>query len=58
VAKEQGSADPESVREYYLTEERCRRYRKIFFECRIRDILPDKAYIGDSEGYDLSLDEF
>lgn len=58
MAKEQGATDPESVRDYYLTEEQQRRYRRVFFRQRIRQILPDDAYSGSITNYDSSLDDF
>lgn len=60
IAKEQGSSDAESVRDHYLTEERRRLYRRIFFRDRIRKVLPDSAYTesGSRRDFDSSLDEF
>jgi site-specific recombinase XerC len=60
LAEEQGASDPVSVREFYLTSERRRRYRRVFFRHRIRQILPDDAYAGDNTQttIDSSLDEF
>ena len=60
LAEEQGASDPDSVRDHYLTPERRRRYRRIFFRHRIRQILPDDAYTGDSTrtNTDSSLDDF
>ncbi|MFC6721586.1 hypothetical protein [Halobacteriaceae bacterium SHR40] len=60
LAEEQGASDPKSVRDYYLTPARRRRYRRVFFRHRIRQILPESAYIGDSNttNIDRSLDEF
>lgn len=60
IAEEQGSKDPASVRDYYLTPERRRRYRRIFFRRQIREVLPDDAHgdSGESIGFDSSLDDF
>jgi hypothetical protein len=60
LAEEQGASDPVSVREFYLTPERRRRYRRVFFRHRIRQILPDDAYTGDNTHteIDRSLDDF
>lgn len=60
IAEEQGSSDAASVRDYYLTEERRREYRRAFFRERIRDILPDAAYTKSFSHGDLdsSLDDF
>ena len=60
IADEQGAKDPSSVRDYYLTPERRQRYRRIFFRRRIREILPEDAYVDseDSTGFDSSLDDF
>jgi site-specific recombinase XerD len=60
IAEEQTSEDPASVRDYYLTPERRRRYRRIFFRLRIREILPDDAYVdsGNNTGSDSTLDDF
>ncbi|SEW00708.1 hypothetical protein [Halobacterium jilantaiense] len=60
IAEEQGSKDLKSVRDYYLTEERRDRYRRIFFRHRIRNVLPDDAYADSSDGisFDSSLDDF
>lgn len=58
IADEQGSKDIESVHDYYLTEERRDRYRRIFFRHKIRDILPDDAFTDSSDGFDGSLSDF
>lgn len=60
IAEEQGATDPKSVRDYYLTKETRRDYTRVFFRNRIRAILPDDAYNGDSSdiSYNTSLDKF
>lgn len=60
IAKEQGASDPSSVRDYYLTPERRRRYRRVFFRHRIQQILPEDAYTGHSTNtnFDSSIDDF
>mgnify|MGYP003857906679 CR=1 FL=1 len=60
IAEEQGANDPASVRDYYLEPERRDRHRRVIFEHRIRNILPDDAYTDTSEetGFDSSLDDF
>lgn len=60
IAEEQGASDPASVRDYYLTDENRRQYRRIFFRHRIRQILPDNAYTGDTTkiSFNRSFDEF
>ena len=60
IAEEQGASDPASVRDYYLTDENRRRYRRIFFRRRIRQILPDDAYTGYSTdiSFNTSFDDF
>jgi integrase len=60
LAEEQASEDAETVRDRYLTEERRRKYRRVFFRHRLRRILPDDAHdeyrtVGES---DPSIDEF
>lgn len=59
IAEEQGAKDPASVRNYYLTPERRDQYRRIFFEYRMRDILPDDAYANSSDriSFDRSLND-
>lgn len=46
LAQEQGSMDAEAVRDYYLTDERRRQFRRRFFRQRLRKILPDDAYVS------------
>lgn len=60
LAKEQGASDPKSVREYYLTSERRRWYRRVFVRHRIRQILPEDAYTRYSTDTNLdgSIDDF
>lgn len=60
VAQEQGAVDATSVRDYYLTPERRRRYRRVFFRQRIRDILPADAYVGNATRteFDSSINDF
>lgn len=60
VAQEQGAVDATSVRDYYLTPERRRRYRRVFFRQRIRDILPADAYVGNAARteFDSSINDF
>lgn len=60
AAQEQGGVDATSVRDYYLTEERRRHYRRVFFRQRIRQILTDDAFTpyGARKDYDSSLDDF
>ena len=60
IAKEQGASDPKSVREYYLTSERRRWYRRVFFRHRIQQILPEDAYTGynTSTSFDSSIEDF
>jgi len=59
-AEEQGSMDPHSVIEHYLTEERKRRYLRVFFRAKIRSILPDDAHFDNQNdsSYDSSFDDF
>jgi integrase len=60
IADEQGAKDPASVRDHYLTTERRRRYRQFFFRRRIREILPENAYIDSEESisFDSPIDDF
>jgi integrase len=60
LVKEQGASDPKSVREYYLTPERRRWYRHVFFRHRIQQILPEDAYTrySNSTNFDGSIDDF
>lgn len=60
IADVQGAKDPESVRDYYLTDESQQRYARIFFEFRIRNILPDDAYSNSKSdtGFNTSLNDF
>ncbi|MFC6875468.1 hypothetical protein [Halobellus marinus] len=46
LAQEQGSIDAEAVRDYYLTDERRRQFRRTFFRERIRKVLPEDAYVS------------
>lgn len=46
LAQEQGSIDAKAVRDYYLTEERRRQYRRTFFRERIRKVLPEDAHVS------------
>jgi integrase len=60
IAKEQGSEDGETVRDRYLTPEKRRKYRRVFFRQRLRRIFPEDAHGEyrtpiDSE---ISIDEF
>lgn len=57
-AQEQGSIDPTTIRDSYLTTETRRQYRRIFFENRIRRILPDDAYTDFGTSFDRSLAEY
>lgn len=59
-AEDQGSKDAKAVRDYYLTAEKRRRYRHIFFRERIRQILPEDALASYSTHatFNRSLDEF
>ncbi|WP_138004590.1 tyrosine-type recombinase/integrase [Halalkalirubrum salinum] len=45
LAEEQGASDPKSVRDHYLTSEQRRQYRRVFFRHRIRQVLPEDAYL-------------
>lgn len=60
IAEEQGATDAEAVRDFYLTSEKRRRYRHVFFRQRIRRILPDDAHTKYSTrtDFDSSLDDF
>jgi site-specific recombinase XerD len=60
LAEEQAAKDVESIRDRYLTPERRDRYRRILFEYRIQNILPDDAYTDSSDDtdFDTSLDDF
>lgn len=60
IAKEQGASDPKSVRDYYLTPERRRWYRRVFFRHRIRQVLPEDAYTGynTNRSFDGSIEDF
>jgi nucleoside-diphosphate-sugar epimerase len=60
IAKEQGASDPKSVRDYYLTPERRRWYRRVFFRHRIRQVLPEDAYTGynTNRSFDGSIENF
>jgi len=60
IAEEQGSIDPETVIEHYLTAETKDEYRRVFFRNKIREILPDDAYGFGSDGYpsDTELGDF
>ena len=58
IAREQGSVDPTTVRDHYLTPAQRRLYRRVFFRLKFRKILPDDAYTNYSATYDSSLNEF
>jgi len=60
IADEQGATDPASVRDYYLTPERRQQFRRIFFRQKVREVLPEDAYLesSDSIAFDSSLDDF
>jgi hypothetical protein len=60
IAEEQGANDAEAVRDFYLTPEKRRRYRRTFFRQHIRRILPDDAHTQYSTrtDFDSSLDDF
>jgi len=60
IAQEQGANDAKAVRDFYLTPEKRRRYRRIFFRQQIRRILPDNAYTqyNTRTKFDRSLDDF
>lgn len=60
IAKVQGASDPKSVREYYLTSERRRWYRRVFFRHRIRQVLPEDAYTAHNtnRSFDGSVEDF
>ncbi|NUC72998.1 hypothetical protein HTZ84_11865 [Haloterrigena sp. SYSU A558-1] len=58
IAEEQGSSDAAAVRDFYLTAEQRRQYRRVFFRKRIRQILPDDACTDYQPDFDSSLDDF
>jgi integrase len=60
IAEEQGSKDADAVRDFYLSAEQRRKYRRVFFRRRIRQILPDDMYTEYSTNtdFDSSLDDF
>jgi len=60
IAKEQGAKDAKAVRDAYLSSEKRRRYRRIFFRKYIRQILPEDAQTGYRKRTDSnsSLDDF
>lgn len=60
IAGEQGANDAKAVRDFYLTPEKRRRYRRTLFRQRIRRILPEDAHTQYSTRTDLdsSLDDF
>lgn len=60
IAEEQGSNDAKAVRDFYLTPEKRRQYRRIFFWQRIRRILPDDTHTKYCKrtDFDSSLEDF
>ena len=60
IAEEQGANDAKAVRDFYLTPEKRRRYRRILFRQHIRRILPNDAHTQYSTrtDFDSSLDDF
>jgi len=60
IAEEQGANDAKAVRDFYLTPEKRRRYRRILFRQHIRRILPDDAHTQYSTrtDFDSPLDDF
>ncbi|APE95715.1 tyrosine-type recombinase/integrase [Halodesulfurarchaeum formicicum] len=46
IAEEQGAKDAKAVRDAYLSPEKRRKYRRIFFRRQIRQVLPEDANTG------------
>ena len=58
IAKDQGSADAATVRDFYLTEEERRYYRHMFFKQKICEILPDNSDTDGNHDINSQLDDF
>ena len=57
IAKEQGAKDARSVRDFYLSDEKRRRYKQIFFRNRVRQLLTDETYNSIQTDFDSLFDD-